>query len=358
MKQLVIKTAATYLISATLTSAVIEAVSSSTKTDPTTHRHHIQQSRHSHSHSYNKLQRSSTNNKSKKREPRLLSRYNNNRGITAAAEEEEEEEVAEAHHSSKRNERLYSLYPSMDNVHQENNKVHHLEKRRRRKGMTTGDKQNPKRRPEGGSSSISSSASASTTANSSTNHRNSSNKLRREQQQYFDTYFPFFSSEEEEEEEERRRRLQSTVNPQCMITEQISASEAVTNILKDPDSNIIFRDITASSHACFKSFTNGYNMGTISDPMTGLPMTNPPGTSSNYFNGQYLMPDKGLILSSGNPDDFCINDSDQQTTQWRNMTWAASGDADLTSIAKKNSQWAVTYDACIIEFGKYRYIAI
>ena len=35
-----------------------------------------------------------------------------------------------------------------------------------------------------------------------------------------------------------------------------------------------------------------------------------------------------------------------------NSGWVAVGDDDLNGIAQKNNPNAVTYDACIIEFGK------
>jgi len=57
-------------------------------------------------------------------------------------------------------------------------------------------------------------------------------------------------------------------------------------------------------------------MGTLLDPLTGLSIN----TTNGYSENAYLLPNDGLIMSSGSPNDFCINDSDQQTTQWKNNT--------------------------------------
>ena len=84
----------------------------------------------------------------------------------------------------------------------------------------------------------------------------------------------------------------------------MSATQAVSNILRDPYGHIQLRNVTSSSHACYKTFTNGYSMGTVlSSSSDGTLLTNP--SSSN----DYLLPNEGLLMSSGNPDDFCNNDS-------------------------------------------------
>lgn len=133
----------------------------------------------------------------------------------------------------------------------------------------------------------------------------------------------------------------------------MSATQAVSNILRDPYGHIQLRNVTSSSHACYTTFTNGYSMGTILSSFNGssTPLTNPQ-TSSDY-----LLPNEGLLMSSGDPNDFCNNDSDQQSTQFTNATtglgYDVGGDADLTNIAKKNNVNGITYDACIIEFGTY-----
>lgn len=101
-----------------------------------------------------------------------------------------------------------------------------------------------------------------------------------------------------------------------VITTQVDATAAISQILQSPDNSLQLRNITSSSHACYASFTNGHSMGTLLDPLTGLSIN----TTNGYSENAYLLPNDGLIMSSGSPNDFCINDSDQQTTQWKNNT--------------------------------------
>ncbi|KAL7543599.1 hypothetical protein ACHAXR_012911, partial [Thalassiosira sp. AJA248-18] len=131
------------------------------------------------------------------------------------------------------------------------------------------------------------------------------------------------------------RRVQTNPqNPQCLVTQSMQAPALVQNILKDPNGHIQFRNIRASHNDCFKMFTNGNAMGlTPNDP-------------NKMDTDQYLLPDQGLIMSSGNPDDFCENNSDHQTTQFLGRP----GDPDLTAIVKQSNSLAETYDACVIEF--------
>ena len=107
----------------------------------------------------------------------------------------------------------------------------------------------------------------------------------------------------------------------------MSATQAVSNILRDPYGHIQLRNVTSSSHECYKTFTNGYSMGTV--------------LNSTSSDNDYLLPNEGLLMSSGNPNDFCNNDSDQQSTQFINATtglgYDVGGDDDLTNIAKKNN---------------------
>ena len=48
---------------------------------------------------------------------------------------------------------------------------------------------------------------------------------------------------------------------------------------------------------------------------------------------------------TGDPGDFCANDSDQST-----KNWFKGGDADLTAVVQKMNSYLYTYDACAIEF--------
>lgn len=65
----------------------------------------------------------------------------------------------------------------------------------------------------------------------------------------------------------------------------MSAAALISEILLAPhesdESTVEFRDITASAHACFLHFENGH------------------ATGQHLVTGDYLLPDEGLIMSSG-----------------------------------------------------------
>ena len=128
---------------------------------------------------------------------------------------------------------------------------------------------------------------------------------------------------------------------QCMETQSMSAEQIVPNILRDPTNQIQFRNIHSHGGSpempCFKVFNNGHAMGTVNANDT---------KPEAIMRDQYLLPDEGLIMSTGNPDDFCENDSDSMTYQHGDM----DGDSDLTMIVNATNPMAQTYDACVIEF--------
>jgi hypothetical protein len=55
---------------------------------------------------------------------------------------------------------------------------------------------------------------------------------------------------------------------------------------------------------------------------------------------EHLFPQEGIIMSSGKPEDFCWNDSEEMNTQWD-----SPGDADLTSLAYQDYPQGETFDA-------------
>jgi hypothetical protein len=83
-------------------------------------------------------------------------------------------------------------------------------------------------------------------------------------------------------------------------------------------------------------FTNGHAMGSTAT----TPTTTTEKNGVEVTTAEYLLPDRGIIMGTGDPDQFCMNDSDVQSTNW-----GKGGDADLTSIAKKTAENALTYDA-------------
>ena len=118
-----------------------------------------------------------------------------------------------------------------------------------------------------------------------------------------------------------------------MITQASSAQDAGRSMLIAGE-NIQFCNMNVSSQACFRTFVNGHAMGTTALGSDGM------GTVD-----EYLLPEQGMIMSTGDLDRFCINDSDVETTQW-----GTPGDEDLTSIASRTNQDALTYDACLLDF--------
>lgn len=109
-----------------------------------------------------------------------------------------------------------------------------------------------------------------------------------------------------------------TDEKKCMIFDTMPADELIRNIFIDTDGQVDFRNVVASNHACYLHFYNGHEMG------------------HHKITGEQLIPQEGIILSTGKPEDFCWNDSDEMTTQWR-----TSGDADLTNLLQQTE----TYDA-------------
>ena len=84
------------------------------------------------------------------------------------------------------------------------------------------------------------------------------------------------------------------------------AASLVHNTLREPDSHVEFRNVRASAHGCYRYCYNGDVMG-------------------HYLStNQQLLPTEGMIMSSGNPEAFCSNDSHQQST-----IFDAPGDPDL-----------------------------
>lgn len=104
----------------------------------------------------------------------------------------------------------------------------------------------------------------------------------------------------------------------------LSATELVENYLQDPNGLVEFRNIKSSNHTCFALFNNGHSAG------------------KNAVTGEYLVPETGVMLSSGNVEDFNGQDSDGTTTNFNVDT----GDADLESQIPGEQ----VFDSCFIQF--------
>lgn len=105
-----------------------------------------------------------------------------------------------------------------------------------------------------------------------------------------------------------------------------SAQDLVESYFRDPDGQIQFRNVASSSHSCFALFDNGHSAG------------------RHKHTGQFLLPNKGIIMSTGNPEDFHINDSDETSTNFGLATGDISLEHELPSSRTQ------VLDPCFIEF--------
>ncbi len=78
----------------------------------------------------------------------------------------------------------------------------------------------------------------------------------------------------------------------------LSAQDIVENYFSDPQDPVEFRNVAASDHSCFALFADGHSAGRHS------------------LSNQFLIPNDGFIMSTGKPEDFHINDSDETTTDF------------------------------------------
>ena len=104
------------------------------------------------------------------------------------------------------------------------------------------------------------------------------------------------------------------------------------------DGDVQVSNIKASTHydKCTRYYSGGNSMGFAweKDKING------------NLTDSYLIPDQGIILSTGNPLHFESNDSDQQTTQWYN----SSGNFFDYDLYKTLNNPASVFDACYLQF--------
>ena len=98
-----------------------------------------------------------------------------------------------------------------------------------------------------------------------------------------------------------------TVTTAGLVYTEMTKEELIEKFIAS-DAEIDITNIKASPiyDKCTRYFTGGHTMGYAweNDVMDGT------------LTDTYLLPDEGILLSSGNPLDFESNDSDQQTTKW------------------------------------------
>ncbi|KAL7539847.1 hypothetical protein ACHAWF_006516, partial [Thalassiosira exigua] len=97
---------------------------------------------------------------------------------------------------------------------------------------------------------------------------------------------------------------------------------------------------------CAAYYTRGHALGNLyaKDPTTGAPLQD---ESGNYVETDVpIVPDQGIMLSTGDPLHFNWNDADDQTTEW-----FAKGDHDLKKDVDLSNGWKNTvFDACVLQF--------
>ncbi|KAL7535396.1 hypothetical protein ACHAXR_006465, partial [Thalassiosira sp. AJA248-18] len=131
-----------------------------------------------------------------------------------------------------------------------------------------------------------------------------------------------------------------------------SASQLVNELLNS-NGQVEIKDVSGSPILanCAAMFTNGHSLGNLYQKN---PLTN---QTAKDVNGNYiptdppvpLVPDVGIILSSGNPLDFNHNDLDDTTTIHN-----SGGDFDLKKSVDASNGWNnAVFDACVLEF-KFR----
>ena len=106
----------------------------------------------------------------------------------------------------------------------------------------------------------------------------------------------------------------------------LSAEDLVANYLRNAENLVQIRNVASSSHSCFALFDNGHSVG------------------RNEVSNQFLLPNKGVILSTGNPEDFHTNDSDETSTNFGLATGDISLEHELPSSRTQ------VLDPCFIEF--------
>lgn len=132
-----------------------------------------------------------------------------------------------------------------------------------------------------------------------------------------------------------------------VIFQQKTANELVS-MLMDENSDVQFEQVEAASvfNTCARYFTDGFSLGYLYNT-TGR--TGNEDVNENPIpllldaNGDPIpiVPDQGIMLSSGSPFDFNAQTSDKKTTQFSQY----STDSDLAQYVGNS-----VYDACWIKF--------
>ena len=129
----------------------------------------------------------------------------------------------------------------------------------------------------------------------------------------------------------------------------VPASELVSNLIST-SGDIEIQSIVSSSHIteCAALYTQGHMLGNLFKKGPNNELLK--DASGNYVPTDPpmpLIPDQGIILSSGKPADLNWNNADDITTSFTN----AGGDVDLKrSVDESNGKSNAVYDACVLQF--------
>jgi hypothetical protein len=152
----------------------------------------------------------------------------------------------------------------------------------------------------------------------------------------------------------RKPTAQPTAKPSMptvgiMQFQYVPASTLVSNLIS-ATGDIEIQQIVSSSHIteCAALYSQGYQLGTLFKKGADNELLK--DASGNYIPTDPpvpLIPDEGIILSSGKPADLNWNNADDQTTSFT----SAGGDADLKkSVDESNGKNNAVFDACMLQF--------
>ena len=143
----------------------------------------------------------------------------------------------------------------------------------------------------------------------------------------------------------------------------MSAADMVAQLIS-LDESLEVRNAAGSFHLdkCAAQFTNGHALGNLVEKYedvngnwvarkqldaNGIPLLDANGDYVYFHTSTPIVPETGIILSSGSPNDFNLNDADDTTTSFS----GTGGDSDLKgTVDASNGLDNVLFDACILQF--------
>ena len=122
---------------------------------------------------------------------------------------------------------------------------------------------------------------------------------------------------------------------------ETKTAEQIVDLLVSSTGDVEYKSVQASSTfgQCARYFTNGFSLGNLTDTTGNV--DNGPLLDSNG-NPIPIVPDQGLIISSGSPIHFNNQTSDGKSTEFQNIVT----DNDLRNYLSNQ----YVYDACSISF--------